>query len=192
MAEIELDTVGGEATRETTSIGEEQVVSGGSSTVRVVARSEEVDSGEERQDKPPPYLEPPGAEEEGGNPSNVQSSSFAFPKMDVNKSFIKWVLIAVGVVAAVVVLLVVILVPISFADINYYEVSGPSSLLAFNTRPVVLSHRAWRVCACVTTAASRPGGPPRRLRPLAHAESCPSRDWRSADLPYADTSYWPL
>lgn len=121
MAEIELDTVGeGERTVETTeTIGEEHVPT---SSVRVVARSEAV-VGEGRNDKPPPYLGPPGAEEEGGSPARTQGPSFTLPKMEVNRSVIKWALIIVGVLAAVVVLLVVVLVPISFADINYYEVS---------------------------------------------------------------------
>lgn len=125
MAEdIELGTVEGEATRDTTSIGEEHAAASSSPGVRVVvARSESVDGNEAgRKDDPPPYSGSPGAEEAGGSSSNARPSSFSVPKMEVNKSFLKWFLIIVGVVVGVALLLVVILVPISFADLNYYEV----------------------------------------------------------------------
>ena len=131
--EIELGTVEGEATRETTSIGEEHVAASSSSPVRVVvARSETVDGDEGRKEDPPPYSGSPGAEEAGGSSSHARRSSFSIPKMEVNKGFLKWFLIAVGVVVGVALLLVVILVPISFADLNYYEVSGQ----AFHTHCV--------------------------------------------------------
>lgn len=141
MAEIELDTVGeSEKTVETTSIGEEHVPT--TSSVRVVARSEAV-VGEGKKDKPPPNLGPPGAEEEGGSPARTQGPSFTLPKMEVNTSVIKWILIIVGVVAAVAALLVVVLVPISFADINYYEVSRFSANCTHSCTCTCTYTRTW-------------------------------------------------
>lgn len=134
MAELELDTVRRtEGESETTSIREEHI--GTRSPVRVVARSEAVDSGERRNGKPPPYPGVGAVEE--GLPPRAPSPTFTLPKMEISSGAVKWILIVVGAVAALVALLVVVLVPISFADINYYEVSRFCIFCTLRRRPAL-------------------------------------------------------
>ena len=154
MAEIELESVPqAEGETETTSIREEHVEP--RSPVRVVARSEAVDSsGGSRSDKPPPY---PGAGFlEEGQPPRAPSPNFTLPKMEINTSVIKWILIIGGAVAVVAALLVVVLVPISFADINYYEVSRFCIFLHSRRRQHAL-HSCNDACHIVWWARCAPG-----------------------------------